>query len=169
MYYVILNHSKESKLHALLCLNSNRVTLVYLHRYNNKQYLKLNDLIFQFQERPFKCDFCAHTSSRKDKLREHIQGVHYKNRPKRPKKKYPKKKKNPQQPPQQQQQQTHQIVVSQAQSNGVTHVLTTTGNLSGVTMAQLPLNLVPVSVAGLPSHYQITKHHPQTHHVNLLS
>ncbi len=136
------------------------------------------------QERPFKCDFCAHTSSRKDKLREHIQGVHYKNRPKRPKKKYPKKKKNPPQPPQQQQQQqqhqqqqqqqqqqqAHQIVVTQAQSNGITHVLTTTGNLSGVTMAQLPLNLVPVSVsaAGLPAHYQI-KHHTQTHHVNLLS
>jgi hypothetical protein len=37
-------------------------------------------------------------------------------------------------------------------------------------MAQLPLNLVPVSVsaAGLPAHYQI-KHHPQTHHINLLS
>lgn len=161
----------------------------------------LKTFIFQStvhsQERPFKCDFCPHTSSRKDKLREHIQGVHYKNRPKRPKKKYPKKKKNQQvqllPPPQtqthsqsqqlqqlqhqqpqqiiihQQPQQTlhhsqpQQIIVSQGTSNGV-HVLTTAG---GLTMAQLPVSLVPVSVSasGIPSHYELKPHH----HVNLLS
>jgi len=142
------------------------------------------------QERPFKCDFCPHTSSRKDKLREHIQGVHYKNRPKRPKKKYPKKRKNQQAqlPPSPQTQPIHQlqhqqqqitihqqpqqtmhhsqpqqIIVSQGTSNGV-HVLTTTG---GLAMAQLPISLVPVSVSasGIPSHYEL-KPHP---HFNLLS
>ena len=45
------------------------------------------------QERPFKCDFCNHSSGRKDKIREHVQSVHLKTRPPRPKKKYPKKPK----------------------------------------------------------------------------
>ena len=46
------------------------------------------------QERPYKCDFCNHSSGRKDKIREHIQSVHLKTRPPRPKKKYPKKPKS---------------------------------------------------------------------------
>ena len=43
------------------------------------------------QDRPFKCDFCAHSSGRKDKIREHIQSVHLKNRPVRPKRSHKKK------------------------------------------------------------------------------
>jgi hypothetical protein len=120
-------------------------------------------------------------------LREHIQGVHYKNRPKRPKKKYPKKKKNQQQTqlvlqtqqhqPQQLQQVQHEqqpqhilihqqglhssqpqhLVVSQGSTNGI-HVLTTAG---GLTMAQLPVGLMNVSEAnvGMSSHYDIKPHH----------
>ena len=38
-------------------------------------------------EKPFKCDFCSHSSGRKDKIREHIQSVHLKNRPKKSHKK----------------------------------------------------------------------------------
>ena len=43
------------------------------------------------QDRPYKCDFCAHSSGRKDKIREHIQSVHLKSRPPRPKKSHKKK------------------------------------------------------------------------------
>ena len=47
------------------------------------------------QDRPFKCDFCAHSSGRKDKIREHIQSVHLKNRPVRPKRSHKKKNGGP--------------------------------------------------------------------------
>lgn len=52
--------------------------------------------------------------------------------------------------------QPHQIIISQGDPNGV-QMLSAAG---GLTMAQLPISLVPVSISadGIPTHYELKPH-----------